>query len=366
MSHALRPLVLGFSLALLTAPASFAAKKASAPAKAASSANAVASAAAATPAQPPLGNAQFMLNQFNEILLPAQNALATAAAGLPDATRRFCAASAADKPAAFSALQAQYVATLLAWRAIEVAPIGPSADPEVGQLMEGASRAPAEILTLTKLQPAAQMVDGQAAYEAKKLPAWGMGFKAIESLLYTDTPQQSIARLSAAPACQYLLWQSQVVSYQGETLRRAWVGLSRGVQYDLSYPRTYQTQYLNRLIEGARELASQKVGFNANGWLDAASGQTVASLQANVGALARLLRGNPVGLEEFVTSRNDAELWRKVEAPLSRLELAASQLSASPSRDEAKTLADAANALAEVLQHEVAPKMSIQIGKKAQ
>ena len=51
MSHALRPLVLGFSLALLTAPASFAAKKASAPVKAASSASAV----AVTPAQPPLG-----------------------------------------------------------------------------------------------------------------------------------------------------------------------------------------------------------------------------------------------------------------------------------------------------------------------
>ncbi|WP_157314049.1 imelysin family protein [Chitinibacter sp. GC72] len=303
----------------------------------------------------------FTRSQLNDILLPAHQQLAQASAALSTASRAFCAAPATGT---FAAMQAQYVNTLLAWRTIEIAPLGPSAEPEVGRVMEGQAQSPAQILTLIPLQTSKDMVDGQAAFEATKLPAWGIGFKAIESLLYTDKPTQSIERLRPAAACSYLVWQTQVVAYQAETLRRAWQGLSRGVAYDMSYPRTYQTQLFNRMIEGARDL-EHKVGLHQPQWLDQRAGATVPALKANVAGLRALLTGEPraIGLDDFMLSREDQPRWTLIDNALKALEAALPANDKALSNAQARQIVVAANRLADVLEKDLAPAMSIKIGK---
>lgn len=318
--------------------------------------------ASAPMALKPISNMEFTRSQLSEVLLPAHSKLAQASADLAAVSRKFCAAPDASS---FASLQAQYVNTLAAWRTIEIAPLGPTSEPEVGRIMEGAAQSPEQILTLAKQRPAGEMVDGQAAYEARVLPAWGIGFKAIESLLYTDKPTKSMQRLSQADACAYLSWQAQVVAYHTETLRRAWQGLSRGVAYDLSYPRTYQTQYFNRLVEGAREIGAAKVGLTQSGWQDQRAAATVIGLRANVAGIRGLLTGNQagIGLDDFMLSREDKDKWAQVDVALKALEAALPTSEQALKPAAAKKLAAAGNQLADVLEKQIAPLMSIKIGK---
>ncbi|WP_373974827.1 hypothetical protein NT239_14505 [Chitinibacter sp. SCUT-21] len=310
----------------------------------------------------PLSNMEFTRSQLTDIHLAAQANLAQISSQLVASSRAFCAA---PSEMTFRAVQTQYVQTLLAWRAIEIAPMGPSAEPDVGKVMEGQTKDAAQILSLAAQKPAGQMVDGQAAYEAKKLPDWGIGFKAIEELLYGDKPANSMARLSTEPACGYLVWQSQVVAYQAETLRRAWQGLSRGAGYDLSYPRTYLTQYLNSQIEGLRDLSANKLGIKPSNWLDQRSGATVMSLQSNVAGLRTLLTGNQSakGLDDLMLSRDDTARWAKVEQALTALEASLPKSEQALTSTNAKKIARAASRLADVLEKDIAPMLAIKIGK---
>jgi predicted lipoprotein len=321
-----------------------------------------ATAASAVAEAKPVSNMDFTRAQIDAVLLPAHTRLAQASKSWVEESRAFCAAPDAAR---FAKLQANYVQVLTVWRTIEVAPLGPSAEPELGRVMEGESRSAEQILTLAAQTPATAMVDGQAAYEASKLPAWGIGMKALEALLYSDKPTERMQVLSAEKACAYVVWQTQVVAYQTEILRRAWQGLSRGAMYDLSYPRTYQTQYLNRLVEGARELGAAKVGLHQAPWQDQRSGATVAGLQANVAGLRGLLTGNQtgLGLDDLMLSRDDHRNWAKVEKALVALEAALPQQDKDLTPRRAKQLAKAGNQLADVLEKDIAPLLIIQIGK---
>ncbi|QLG88400.1 hypothetical protein HQ393_09150 [Chitinibacter bivalviorum] len=306
---------------------------------------------------------EFVQAEMRGVLLPAQRKLAATSAELKQASINFCAAPDA---ANFGKLQAQYLNTLLAWRAIEVAPMGPSSEASVGRIMASDSAAPDKILTLAKDMPALPMVDGKALHESDTLPAWGIGLKTIESLLYTNKPEQSIKLLSTGKNCDYLQWQGQIVAYKSETLLRAWTGFSNGVGYDVSYPRQFQTEYLNRLVEGAREIAQQKVGLTPKSvWQDQLSGATAQGLMANVAGMRVLLLGadGGVGLDDFLISRGHQKIWDQVASKLARLEAVTRLTVDSRSEQTAQNIANAANALADVLEKDVAAALNIKIGK---
>ncbi|WP_410497545.1 imelysin family protein [Chitinibacter sp. S2-10] len=309
----------------------------------------------------PVAMPDFVKSQVNEVQLPAHRQLAVASGDLKQSARAFCAA---PDSAGFAQLQAQYLNTLKVWRMIEVAPMGPTSDSNIGRIMAGVPPSHAQLEPLIAQLPEhlEKFADGQADEEASKLPDWGIGMKVISTMLYGDKPEGSIERLRDANHCSYLIWQSQVLSFNADNLVRSWQGIRQGLPYDMSYPRAFLSEYLNRIAQGAREIARDKVGLNQPQWLDQREGATVASLRANVAGLRAMLTGNQgAGLDDYMGSRGDQAMWQKVETALVKLEAALPTSDKNLTPKAGKKIASAANALADVLAKDIATLIKVRV-----
>lgn len=269
-------------------------------------------------------------------------------------------------PENLSAARKAYFATLLAWRKIEIAPIGPSNNVNNGRVFEQPAAPLADLVEQGKLTPERIMIDGEAFFYGIKLPDGTIGLPAIATLLFQGTPTQTLQLLKQDKNCAYLNWQAQVVARQITVQQYEWAGLSRGAMYDMSYPGQFVAEYFNKIIAGANSFRNSKLNGEADRWQDAKTGATAIGITANVQGLKVLLEGRDggIGLDDYLISRDKAGLWQKVAQQLAQLETATAQLEASPNAKTAEKINSAADQLASTLKTEVAPALNIRTEKK--
>lgn len=259
-----------------------------------------------------------------------------------------------------------YLSTQLAWRKIEIAPIGPSNNINNGRFFELPAAPLNALLEQSKKTPDRTMVDGEAHHYGSQLPDGTVGMPAIATLLFHDKPIETLQLLKQDKNCAYLQWQTQVVLQQVTTQQYEWSGLSRGSEYDLSYPSQFVVEYLNQIIGGISSIRTSKLIGSSDSWQDAKTQSTAAGIQSNIAGLALLLEGKNggIGLDDYLISRDKAALWKKVSSQLAQLQAASTLLETSFNAKTAAKINSAADQLAKTLKTEVAPALNIRIGKK--
>jgi hypothetical protein len=210
------------------------------------------------------------------------------------------------------------------------------------------------------------MVDGEAFHYGIQLPAGTIGLPAIATLLFNGTANETLELLQKDKNCAYLQWQTQVVMQQVTTQQYEWFGLSRGVEYDVSYPGQFVVEYLNQIIGGTSSFSTSKLKGDAKAWQDANTKATAAGIQANVKGLTLLIKGknDGLGLDDYLISRGKADIWGKISKQLTQLDNAATAFATDSSAKNAAKINSIANQLAITLKKEAAPALNIRIGKK--
>ncbi|WP_027467484.1 imelysin family protein [Deefgea rivuli] len=306
---------------------------------------------------------ELSMAMMKDVITPHYDQLQQASTQLVASSKQLCNK---PSPEALSSARKAYLATLIAWRKIEIAPIGPSNNVNNGRIFESPAAPLADLVEQGKQTPDRAMVDGEAHFHGMKLPDGTIGMPAIASLLFHGTTSQTLQLLKQDKNCAYLQWQTQVTARQITVQQYEWTGLIRGAAYDVSYPGQFVTEYLNRIIAGASSFRNLKLSGEADNWQDAKTGATAAGIAANVQGLKILLEGKDggIGLDDYLISRDKAALWQKAAKQLAQLEAASTQLDASPNAKTAEKINLAADQLANTLKTEVAPALNIRTEKK--
>lgn len=300
---------------------------------------------------------------MREVMIPNVAALKQAAEALKLRSAQLCTQ---PTEAQLTSAQQAFLSTQLAWRKIEIAPIGPSNNINNGRFFEQAAAPLQAILAQSKKTPDRTMVDGEAYHYGRDLPDGTVGMPAIATLLFHGQANEALQRLKQDKNCAYLQWQTQVVLQQVTTQQYEWHGLSRGAEYDLSYPGQFVVEYLNQIIVGASSIRTNKLNGGVDAWQDAKTHTTATGIQSNIAGLTLLLEGKNggIGLDDYLISRDKAMIWQKVARQLAQLQSIVAELETSLTPQTAAKINTAADQLAATLKTEVAPALNIRIGKK--
>nr|WP_314899401.1 imelysin family protein [uncultured Deefgea sp.] len=326
-------------------------------------AQAITPASAVTPELKRIAAPELSTAIMREVVIPNLATLKQEAERLKSSTAQLCKASNEQQ---LSTARKSYIDTLLAWRKIEIAPIGPTNNVNNGRVFEALAAPLNKLTEQAKTTPDRAMVDGEAFHYGIQLPDGTIGLPAIGAFLFSGSPAETLAVLQKDKNCAYLQWQTQVVMQQVTTQQYEWFGLSRGIEYDVSYPGQFVVEYLNQIILGVSSIRTSKLGADSKNWQDAKSQSTATGIQANVQGLILLLEGSNggTGLDDYLISRDKAALWNKVAMQLKDLQSAADLLESSTNAKNIAKVNTAADQLASTLKTEVAPALNIRIGKK--
>lgn len=300
---------------------------------------------------------------MREVVIPNFAALKQEAETLKSSSAQLCKQPSEEF---LTSAQKAYLNTQLTWRKIEIAPIGPTNNVNNGRFFEAPPAPLKDILEQSKKTPDRTMVDGEAYHYGRELPDGTAGMPAIATLLFHGKPSETLALLKQDKNCAYLQWQTQVVLQQVTTQQYEWYGLSRGAEYDLSYPGQFVVEYLNQIIAGANSIRTSKLNGSVEAWQDAKTQTTAAGIKSNIAGLTLLLEGKNggIGLDDYLISRDKAAIWQKVSRQLAQLQSAGAALETSLNPKTAAKINTAADQLAATLKTEVAPALNIRIGKK--
>ena len=300
---------------------------------------------------------------MREVIIPNVAALKKEAETLKSSSAQLCKQ---PTEALLTAAQQAFINTQLAWRKIEIAPIGPTNNVNNGRFFELPPAPLKDILEQSKKTPERTMVDGEAYHYGRELPDGTSGMPAIAALLFNGKPNSTLQLLKQDKNCAYLQWQTQVVLQQVTTQQYEWSGLSRGSEYDMSYPSQFVVEYLNQIIAGISSIRSTKLNGDSGSWQDAKTQTTAAGIKSNLDGLVSLLEGKNggIGLDDYLISRDKATIWNKVSSQLTQLQSAAALLDTAGTLKSADEINGAADQLAATLKTEVAPALNIRIGKK--
>ncbi|QZA78869.1 hypothetical protein K4H28_05565 [Deefgea tanakiae] len=326
-------------------------------------AQAITPASAVTPELKRIAAPELSTAIMREVVIPNLATLKQEAERLKSSSAQLCKEPNEQQ---LSAVQKAYLGTLVAWRKIEIAPIGPTNNVNNGRVFE-APAAPLSTLTeQAKTTPDRTMVDGEAFHYGIQLSDGTIGLPAVGAFLFNGSPTETLALLQKDKNCAYLQWQTQVIMQQVITQQYEWFGLSRGIEYDVSYPGQFVVEYLNQIILGVSSFRSAKLSGDSKNWQDAKSQSTAAGIQANIQGLTLLLEGSNggIGLDDYLISRDQAALWKKVAHQLAQLQSAVTVFETTTSAKNAARIGAAADQLAATLKTEVAPALNIRIGKK--
>lgn len=306
---------------------------------------------------------ELSMAMMREVIIPNVAALKQEAETLKSSATELCKQ---PNPANLAQAQKAYQNTQLAWRKIEIAPIGPANNISNGRFFEHAGAPLDQIVTQSQSTPDRKMVDAEAYHYGRELPDGTAGMPAIAAFLFNGKPENTLQLLKQDKTCAYLQWQTQVVLQQVITQQFEWNGLIRGAEYDVSYPSQFVVEYLNQIILGLSSFQTSKLKGKAENWQDAKTQSTAAGIQSNLAGLTLLLEGKNggIGLDDYLISRDKAAVWEKVAKQLKQLQSAANAFEGMPNEKSAAKVNAAADQLATTLKTDVATTLNIRIGKK--